>query len=202
MLIERPFYSIRKLFPNAVWKKPGKQKVVYLTFDDGPVPEVTPDVLALLKKYEVKATFFCVGENVCKYPEVYDLIIQQGHTTGNHTYNHLRGFNTSLGEYTANVKKASGFIKSNLFRPPYGRITRKQLDALNKDYTVIMWDLITRDYNPRVTPQQIMGYIKKLTRNGSIIVFHDSVKAKKNVLGALAPTIEYLQKEGYRFETL
>jgi peptidoglycan-N-acetylglucosamine deacetylase len=202
MLIERPLISFRKLFPDAIWRKSKEEKTVYLTFDDGPVPEVTPKVLAILDKFKVKATFFCVGENVYNHPLLYAQLIENGHKVGNHTYNHLKGFEVNREDYVENVQKAAEIIPSNLFRPPYGRITFKQMAALKPHFEIIMWDLITRDYNPEVTPHQILGYIKKLARHGSIIVFHDSLKAKENVLNALPLAIEHLQQEGYRFETL
>jgi peptidoglycan/xylan/chitin deacetylase (PgdA/CDA1 family) len=202
MLIERPLNFFRKFFKGTVWIRPKKEKTIYLTFDDGPNPEVTPLVLAILEKNKINATFFCVGENVTKYPQLYESVLDKGHKVGNHTYNHLKGFEVSLETYIDNVKKAAEVIDSKLFRPPYGRITFKQLQALKPDFEIIMWDLITRDYNPEVSPKQILRFVEKLARNGSIIVFHDSLKSKHNVLTALPLVINTLQKKGYHFDTL
>ena len=202
MLIERPFALLRKFFPDTIWIKPQNAKTVYLTFDDGPTPDVTPHVLDILERYKVKATFFCVGENVHNNPDLYADILRRGHKTGNHTYNHLKGFNLSVDEYIDNVLKAEKLIENNLFRPPYGRITFKQLKALRPHFDIVMWDLITRDYTPKVSPKQILNSVENLARNGSIIVFHDSLKAKHNVLTSLPFVIESLQQKGYRLDIL
>ncbi|HET7733650.1 MAG TPA: polysaccharide deacetylase family protein [Paludibacter sp.] len=192
----------RPFMGKLVWRKNPSEKVIYLTFDDGPVPEVTPLVLDILDKYGAKATFFCVGDNVQKYPEVYTDVLQRGHKTGNHTYNHLKGFSVSTQEYVENVSKASEYIDSRLFRPPYGRITYKQRKLLRPLYEIIMWDLITHDYNRNLSIETIFRTVKRYSRNGSIIVFHDSIKAKENVLAVLPITIEYLKAEGYSFGVL
>jgi peptidoglycan/xylan/chitin deacetylase (PgdA/CDA1 family) len=193
---------LRPLWGKVIWRKNSSEKVIYLTFDDGPVPEVTPLVLDLLDKYDVKATFFCVGENVQKHPETYTEVLRRGHKTGNHTYNHLKGFSVSTESYVENVHKASEYIQSKLFRPPYGRITIDQKNALKKDYELIMWDFITHDYDKRLSPEIILRTVKRYSRNGSIVVFHDSIKANQNILTALPWAIEYWQKEGYRFGVL
>lgn len=193
---------LRPFFGKLLWRKDPSSKVIYLTFDDGPVPEVTPKVLDLLDKYQVKATFFSVGENVEKYPGLYADILNRGHRTGNHTFNHIKGYSVSDSDYLENVKKASKLIQSQLFRPPYGRITRSQISLLQSQYQIVMWDLLTHDYNPRILPQTILRKIIRLSRNGSVIVFHDSLKAKENVLNVLPFAIEYLQKEGFRFGIL
>ncbi|MEI8086078.1 MAG: polysaccharide deacetylase family protein [Paludibacter sp.] len=193
---------LRPLWGNVIWRKKPSSKVIYLTFDDGPVPEVTPQVLEILDTYDVKATFFSVGENVMKHPETYAEILKRGHKTGNHTYNHLKGFEVSIEEYVENVKKAAEYIDSNLFRPPYGRITFKQKKVLAPDYQIIMWDLITHDYNRQLSPEAIMKTVKRYARNGSIVVFHDSIKAKENVLCVLPQAIEYWKSEGYAFGVL
>ncbi|MDR1678246.1 MAG: polysaccharide deacetylase family protein [Prevotellaceae bacterium] len=202
MWIERLPISFRLYYKGAIWRIKEDEKVIYLTFDDGPVPEITLAVLDILDKYGIKATFFCVGENVVKYPEVYAEILRRGHRTGNHTFNHLKGFGCTAKSYIANVAKAAEIIDSNLFRPPYGRITRKQLRLLGCRYKVVLWDLITRDYNRLLSPEFIMKKIRKLSRNGSVVVFHDSEKAKKNLFAVLPQAIEFWQKEGYRFEKL
>jgi len=193
---------LRPLWGNVIWCKNPSEKVIYLTFDDGPVPEVTPLVLDILDTYNVKATFFSVGENVMKHPETYAEILKRGHKTGNHSFNHLKGFEVSLEEYVANVQKAAGYIDSKLFRPPYGRITFKQKKALESDYQIIMWDLITHDYNRNLSPATIMKTVKRYSRNGSIVVFHDSIKAKENVLSVLPQAIDYWKSEGFAFGLL
>lgn len=188
---------------KLIWqKKSPSSKVIYLTFDDGPVPEVTPMVLDILDEYGVKATFFCVGENVKKYPEIYNEILARGHRTGNHTFNHLKGFKTDNDTYIENVRKAKEYIDSNLFRPPHGLIKRKQVKALSQDYQIVMWDVISYDYKHFLLPEEIFNIVKKKTNNGSIIVFHDSIKAKNNMLSALPKTIEFLNSEKYCFELL
>ena len=193
---------LRPFMGKLLWRKSSSEKVIYLTFDDGPVPEVTPLVLDLLDEYNLKATFFCVGENVEKYPAIYNEVLKRGHKTGNHTYNHLKGVSFSTAEYVANVEKATLRIESNLFRPPYGRLKNKQRKALKARYEIVMWDVITHDYNSNLTPITIMQNIKRYSRNGSLVVFHDSLKAERNMLTVLPLAIEYWNSKGYRFETL
>lgn len=193
---------LRPLWGKVVWRKNPSEKVIYITFDDGPVPEVTPLVLDVLDKYNIKATFFCVGENVQKYPEIYTDILQRGHKTGNHTFNHLKGFSNSTEIYVENVREASRMINSKLFRPPYGRITPKQKKILQADYEIIMWDIVTYDYNQKLTKESIFRNVKYYTRNGSIVVFHDSTKAKENMLAVLPLAIEYWKEKGYKFGLL
>ncbi len=188
---------LRYLFKHTLWQKKTSSKVIYLTFDDGPTPEITTQVLDILDKYDWKATFFCVGENVHKYPEIYQEVLRRGHRTGNHSYNHLKGYKYSCDEYVENVNKASTLIDSKLFRPPYGRITFQQIKALRKDYQIIMWDVITHDYDKQLSPHQVLNNVKNNLRKGSIVVFHDSVKAKSNVLTALPPAIEFWKENGY-----
>jgi peptidoglycan/xylan/chitin deacetylase (PgdA/CDA1 family) len=159
-------------------------------------------VLDILDRYDAKATFFCVGENVAKYPEIFEEVKKRGHAVGNHTYNHLKGNENSLSYYVENVKKADEIISSPLFRPPHGRISLKQAKALKKDYKIIMWDFITYDYDKRVTQSEIVPEVKKKSRNGSIVVFHDSLKAEKNVLSALPRVLDFLTKEGYEMRAL
>lgn len=200
MFIEQPPWFYRVLFPGTTWRLPGKEKCIYLTFDDGPIPGITPWVLDVLEKYNVKATFFCVGDNVNKYPEVYRMILERGHRVGNHTFNHIQGIRYWTRNYISNVEKASGVISSNLFRPPHGHMRRPQVFRLRKKYRIIMWDVVTRDYSPHMSPNGVFNVVKNYTRNGSIIVFHDSVKAERNIRGALARAIEWLLKEGYTFK--
>ncbi len=193
---------LRPFLGKLLWRKNSSSKVIYITFDDGPVPEVTPLVLDLLDEYQIKATFFCVGENVTKHPELYDEVLRRGHKTGNHTFNHLKGVKVSTGDYVENVQKAAKTIDSNLFRPPYGRINFRQKRALRNKYQIVMWDLLTRDYNKNLSPETIMQSIRRFTRNGSLVVFHDSIKAERNMLAVLPLAIEYWNSKGYRFEVL
>ena len=193
---------LRPFLGKLLWRKDHSEKVIYITFDDGPVPEVTPLVLDLLDEYNLKATFFCVGENVEKYPEIYADVLKRGHKTGNHTFNHLKGISVSTEDYVANVEKAAESIESKLFRPPYGRINYKQKKALRSNYEIVMWDLITQDYNNKISPVSIMQNIKRYSRNGSLVVFHDSIKAERNMLTVLPMAIEYWNSKGYSFDVL
>jgi len=193
---------LRPLWGKVVWRKDPSKKVIYLTFDDGPVPEVTPLVLDLLDEHSIKATFFCVGENVQKHPDTFAQVMSRGHKVGNHTFNHLKGFSVTDEEYYGNIDKAAELIDSTLFRPPYGRITGKQMKKLRDRYTIIMWDVITHDYNKNLSPETIMRTIKRYSRNGSLVVFHDSIKAKENVLAVLPLAIEYWKSKGYTFGVL
>ena len=187
---------------NIIWRKKTSSKVIYLTFDDGPVPDITPAVLAILDQYKWKATFFCVGENVSKHPDIYNEILQQGHKTGNHTYNHLKGFSCNSADYLLNVQKAAQYIDSDLFRPPHGQISAKQIKLLKNDYQLVMWDVITHDYNQKLTPEQVLSNITNNVRSGSIVVFHDSVKAADNMLTVLPLALDFWISKGYTFGLL
>lgn len=199
MFIERPPWLYRALFPGVTWRIPARRKCVYLTFDDGPVPEVTPWVLDVLDRFGVKATFFMVGDNVRKHPETYRMVAGRGHCIGNHTFNHIQGIRTLTGNYLANVEKAAEWIPGNLFRPPHGHMRFRQVFKLKKKYRIIMWDVVTRDYNSRLTPEKVLSHVKRYARNGSIIVFHDSLKAEKNMRYAMPRSVEWLLQEGYEF---
>ena len=188
---------LKSVIKNVVWRINPAKKVIYLTFDDGPNSRVTPLVLDILDRFEVKATFFCVGENVSRFPDVFDEVKRRGHTVGNHTFNHLKGFEYSTDDYVRNVKKASEFIDSRLFRPPHGKIKPSQIKALKDDYLIIMWDFITYDYDKRIEPEKIIAEVKKRSRNGSIVVFHDSLKAEKNVLQVLPEALRFWKENGY-----
>ncbi len=190
------------LFKNAEWRYAGNKKVVFLTFDDGPVPEVTPWVLQLLRKEGIKATFFCVGENVKKYPEVYRQILEDGHSVGNHTFNHWQGLKKKNQEYFRNIKKAGLYIDSDLFRPPHGWLKLSQYHHLKKHFRIIMWDLISCDYDVRIKPEKVLKNITDFVRPGSIITFHDSFKAKRNLTEALPQAISWIREQGYRFEAI
>ena len=193
---------IQKIWGTPIWRINPDEKSVYLTFDDGPNPKVTPLVLDILDKFGVKATFFCVGENVKKYPEVFREVKRRGHTVGNHTFNHLKGYKSSTQDYVKNVWKADEYVHSNLFRPPHGRIKLSQIRTLKKDFKIIMWDFITYDFDSKVTPDAILKEVKKRTRNGSIVIFHDSLKAEKNMLAALPKALEFWKEEGYEICSL
>lgn len=203
MLIEQPPFLYRMMFAGGVWRIPSEnKKTVYLTFDDGPIPEITPWVLDILDKYKIKATFFCVGDNVRKHPEIYAEVINRGHHVGNHTYNHLQGIRTLTKNYIKNVDIAAEYIQSKLFRPPHGHIRLPQFFKLRSKYKIVLWDVVTRDYSKRLTPEEVLENVKHYTRNGSIIVFHDSLKAEKNMKYALPKAIEWLLSEGYEFRLI
>jgi len=190
------------LFPDAIWRINQSEKCVYLTFDDGPVPEITPWVLDLLDKYNIKATFFCVGDNVRKYPEIYRQILDKGHLVGNHTFHHEKGLSCRTKNYVLDAGLAARYIDSKLFRPPHGHMRFKQVLKLRKDYKIIMWDVVTRDYSRYVSAEQVFRSVKKYTRNGSVIVFHDSIKAKPRMKEALPKSIEWLLEQGYTFKLI
>lgn len=202
MLIEQPPFLYRVFFPGAHWKFQTKEKAVYLTFDDGPIPEMTPWVLDLLDKYNIKATFFCVADNVRKYPEVYQQILEKGHLTGNHTFHHLQGLRVTSKNYLKDVEDAEKLIKSKLFRPPYGHLRFPQFFALRKRYKIIMWDVVTRDYSCLINADQVFKNVKKYTRSGSVIVFHDSLKAADKIKEALPKSINWLIEQGYSFKLI
>lgn len=198
MWIEQPPLLYRLLFPEAVWRiKKRKRKVAYLTFDDGPIPEVTPWVLDTLDRYGVKATFFFVGDNVRKYPELYEEVKRRGHSYGNHTMHHLQGFKTPRIRYMRDITEADDLIDSSLFRPPHGLLRWSQAKAIKKHYNIVMYDLVTRDYSIKMTPDEVFRNVRRYARNGSIIVFHDSLKAERNMKEVLPRAIEWLQNEGY-----
>lgn len=188
---------------HGIWRrKVAGKRQVYLTFDDGPCPETTPQLLDILDRNGIKATFFCVGDNVRKYPELFAELIRRGHRVGNHTMHHLKGFRTACQTYVADVEMADSLIGSRLLRPPYGRIRLSQLRRLRSKYTIVFWDVITRDYNRKLSPEFVCGVVRRYARNGSVIVFHDSQKASKNMLAAIQPSIDYLKTEGYTFALL
>lgn len=200
MFIEQPPQFFRQLYPRACWRMNASERAVYLTFDDGPIPEVTPWVLDVLDKYKVKATFFMVGDNVRKHPDEYKMVVERGHRIGNHSHNHLKGFAETTDHYLANIDMASCYISSNLYRPPHGIMRMSQYHELSKRYRIIMWDLVTRDYNPKLTGEQVLGKVKRYARPGSIITFHDSLRSVHNLHYALPLAIEWLLAEGYEFK--
>lgn len=202
MLVERPPLLYRMLFPETLWRIHKREHTVYLTFDDGPVPEVTPWVLDTLDRYGVKATFFCVGDNVRRNPDLFEEIKRRGHSVGNHTMNHMQGIKVPSSEYLRNVSTAHELIQSPLFRPPHGLLRWAQSRVLRSNYTIIMYDLVTRDYSKKLTPQQVLNNVKRFARNGSIIVFHDSIKAQERMKWALPRAIEWLLEQGYKIERI
>lgn len=198
--IEQPPLLYRILFPEGVWRiKRKRRKVVYLTFDDGPIPEVTPWVLDLLDHYGIKATFFLVGDNVRRHPELLEEIKKRGHSWGNHTMNHLQGFKERSHIYLRNIKEADDLIDSPLYRPPHGIMRWGQAKVIKDHFNIIMYDLVTRDYSKKLNGEQVLHNVKRFARNGSIIVFHDSLKAERNLRYALPRAIEWLKNEGYEF---
>ncbi len=184
--------------PRLTWDIPGEEKNVYLSFDDGPTPDVTRRVLENLKQYNAKATFFCLGRNVDHYPEIYRQILNGGHSTGNHTYSHLKGWGSSNKNYFDDIELARYHIDSDLFRPPYGRIKPSQVTEILKTYRIIMWSVLSIDYNRHVSGDTCVKNVTENVRPGSIIVFHDSAKARKNVYYALPRVLEYLSDNGYK----
>lgn len=207
-LFRAPFF-LPWLYPTLLWRVSTTEKKLYLTFDDGPVPGPTDFVLDVLAKHAIKATFFCIGDNVRKHPDVFKKIIDQGHIVGNHTFNHLKGWSTPLERYVENVEKCEIQFQAsnlkprtpNLFRPPYGRITRAQVSALNT-YKIVMWDVLTNDYDRSVSRESCLRNSIRVTRPGSIIVFHDSIKAEPNMAYTLPRYIDHFQEQGYTFNSL
>jgi len=203
MFIEQPPLLYRILFPEALWRiKHKKRKVVYLTFDDGPIREVTPWVLDLLDYYGIKATFFLVGDNVSRNPDLLEEIKRRGHSWGNHTMNHLQGFKVMSRNYLRNIAEADKLIDSILYRPPHGIMRWGQAKVIKDHMNIVMYDLVTRDYSKKLNGEQVLKNVKKFVRNGSIIVFHDSLKAEANLRYALPRAIEWLKEQGYEFEPL
>ncbi|MCQ2237959.1 MAG: polysaccharide deacetylase family protein [Bacteroidaceae bacterium] len=202
MIIEQPSIFLRWLYPEALWRMDRHQKAVYLTFDDGPIPEATPFIIETLEHYGIKATFFMVGDNVRKHPQEYQLVVDHGHRIGNHTYNHISGLKYLSKNYLANTDKANDLLHTNLMRPPHGWMRWLQYHVLKKHYTIVMWDVVTRDYSKRLTAQEVLGNVKRYTRNGSIITFHDSLKSIDKLREILPSALEWLISEGYEFKLL
>lgn len=200
--VNSPFVISNLSKRNLIWQMPCCDKEVFLTFDDGPVTEVTPWVLNLLKQYDIKATFFCVGENVKRNPDLLLRIIDEGHSVGNHTYNHLNAWNTPNDEYFKNVAKANVLIKSKFFRPPYGKINIAQIKHLRKQYAIVLWSVLSGDFDKNISPEKCFENSVKNVKQGSIIVFHDSIKAEKNLKYALPRCIEYILSKGFEFKPL
>ena len=203
----------KKLFPNYVWDISTTEKVIYLTFDDGPTPEITNWTLSVLKEYNAKATFFSIGKNIKNHPDIFQNVLNDGHAIGNHTQNHIKGWKNSANAYLKNTLEAQEVIEKqlqnsefriqNLFRPPYGQITPKQGKKLIElGYKIVMWDVLSFDWDKNITQEACYNNVISKAKNGSIIVFHDSVKASKNMQYALPKVLKYFSKEGYRFKSL
>lgn len=202
MYLVKSSYFIKKYYSNFIWKIPTSEKIIYLTFDDGPTPEITEWTLATLKTFNAKATFFCVGSNVAKHPEIFQQIISEGHALGNHTYHHLNGWHTDNEAYLRNIKKCEELVKSNLFRPPYGRIKKSQYEMIKDDYKVIMWDVLSGDFDPKTSQEKCLSNVVNNTTEGAIIVFHDSLKAASNLKHTLPKVLAHFAEQGYRFERI
>jgi peptidoglycan/xylan/chitin deacetylase (PgdA/CDA1 family) len=200
-LVKTPKF-IPNLFPNFTWKIPTQEKVLYLTFDDGPVPEVTPWVLEQLEEYNAKATFFCVGENVQHHPDIFNRVTAAGHSVGSHTFNHLNGWVTDNVPYFHNVRYGAQLVGTELFRPPYGRIKRKQAQFLQRHYRIVMWDVLSGDFDNDLDANQVAQNVIQNAKPGSIVVFHDSLKAIRNLRKALPQVLKHFSDLGYRFEAL
>ena len=200
MFIEQPSKWLRWLYPKAIWRMDPNDRSVNLTFDDGPIPQSTPFILKTLEDFGIKATFFMVGDNVRKYPELYEQIVAAGHQVGNHTYNHIGAFKHWAITYAVNAQKANALIKSHLFRPPHGWMRHSEYWWLNKYYKIIMWDLVTRDYSKWMTADDVLNNVKRYVRNGSIITFHDSLKSIDKLHYALPEAIKWLKLQGYEFK--
>lgn len=224
MIFRTPFF-LPWIFPELTWKINTDKKEIFLTFDDGPIPGPTEFVLETLAKFNAKATFFCIGDNIRKHPEVFVKIISAGHSIGNHTFNHLKGWNYSTEEYLQNIELCTnqmivhnresivhglhptmdyGLLTKDyqLFRPPYGRITKGQIRALKKTHKIIMWDVLTQDYRQSLSKENCLAGSLRVSRPGSIVVFHDSVKAERNLSYVLPKYLEHFSNEGYIFSAL
>lgn len=192
----RPPRIIRKLYPSFIWNFPDEKEGIFLTFDDGPRPEVTPWVLDILDKYNAKATFFCIGKNVEMFPELFEEIRRRGHSVGNHSYSHVKGWGMKAGDYVQDIDTAGHLIKSNLFRPPYARITLSQARVLDERYKAIMWSIISRDYNRNISGNACARNVIPYLEPGAIIVFHDSIKCAPNLFEALPQVLEAIRDKG------
>ena len=198
---------VKTLFPSFVWSMPAEDKLVYLTFDDGPHPSVTPFVLDLLKQYNAAASFFCIGKNVIQHPDIYNRIIKEGHTVGNHSHNHLNGWKTPVKQYLEDVANAANYIDSNLYRPPYGRIRLKQAagikHAMNKtNARIIMWDVLSADFDIEISATDCVNNVLSNIEPGSIVVFHDSEKAFPILKEALPVIMQKLKEGGYKLKRI
>lgn len=194
---------LKKIYPSLIWDMPNAEKCLYLSFDDGPIPEVTPYVLDVLAQFNVKATFFCIGDNVRKHPKVFDRLVSEGHAIGNHTFNHLNGWYTSTDRYLENIDECSKYTGSSLFRPPYGRISPNQIKAIKQempDTKIIMWDVLSGDFDPKIDDEKCYQNVTRHAVSGSIIVFHDSLKAYQRLKDSLPKALAFWKEQGFEFD--
>ena len=208
MFIHKTNFLMRALYPNFIWRIPTEKKEIFLTFDDGPIPDVTEFVLEELKKYKAKATFFCIGGNIEKYPDIFQKVVNQQHTIGNHTFNHVRGWDVEDNFYFDNFSKCEEIITihnsqlTTQFRPPFGRIKRSQAKEILKTHEIVMWDVLTGDYDQNISKERVLSKTLQHTERGSIVLFHDSIKAIKNMMYALPRVLKHFSEEGYTFKAL
>ena len=206
MYLTKTPFLLRALYPSCTWKMPANENSIYLSFDDGPHPIATPFVLEQLEKYNAKASFFCIGKNVVEHPEIYQQLIQQGHTVGNHTMHHLNGWETEDDLYLQNIQEAASVIGAIFFRPPYGRIKKSHIRKIRADKSmpqeIIMWDVLSGDFDTSISGQQCLSNVLKHSQAGSIVVFHDSAKAWDRLQVALPATLEYFTQKGFQFRAL
>ena len=200
-LVKTPQF-IQDLFPNFTWRIPGNEKILYLTFDDGPIPEVTPWVLEQLASYNAKATFFCVGENIKQHSEVFEQVVDAGHAVGNHTNHHLNGWASDNLTYFHDIRHCARAVKTSLFRPPFGRMKPKQAQFLQRHYRIVMWDVLSGDFDPNISKEQCLKNVTSNAKPGSIVVFHDSLKAQAKLEYVLPKVLEHYSKLGYSFHAL
>lgn len=200
-LVKTPQF-IQNLFPNYTWKVPTTEKVLYLTFDDGPTPEMTPWILEQLAAYDAKATFFCVGEQIEQHPAQYEAILAAGHRVGNHTHTHPNGWNTDNITYFHDVRRCARLIKTDLFRPPYGKLMPKQAQFLERHYQIVMWDVMSGDFDESITPETCLRNVVNNAKEGSLVVFHDNAKSREKLQYALPRTLAHYAELGYRFEAI
>ena len=200
-LIRTPNF-IQNLFPSYIWRMSTDEPVIYLTFDDGPIPEVTPWTLDVLAQFGAKGTFFCVGDNVRKHPEIFARIQREGHSVGNHTYNHLSGWATENVPYFHNVRNCAQLVNSDLFRPPYGRLKPRQVQFLQRHYRIIMWDVLSGDFDKEISDEQCLQNVIQNARAGSVVVFHDSLKAQRKLQYTLPRVLQYFSERGFTFARL
>ena len=211
MFIHKTNFIMRALYPDFIWRIPNNEKEIFLTFDDGPIPEITEFVLEELNKYQAKATFFCIGGNIEKYPDVFQQVVNQHHTVGNHTFNHLKGWDTHDDTYIENFKKCEDLMVNlqlkrhplaTLFRPPFGRIKRSQAKEILKSHEIVMWDVLTGDYDQNLSKERVLSKTLQHTEQGSIVLFHDSIKASKNMMYTLPRVLAHFSEQGFSFKSI